>query len=60
MIRIYDLYIEDQIGTPVWLERVAEPQLQKRLLRLSYLNPGKYRVFDSKAGKFVEPFKKSE
>ena len=59
MIRIYDLYKEDPIGTPIWLESVAESQLQKRLLRLFYLNPGKYRVFDSKAGKFVEPFKKS-
>lgn len=59
MVRIYDVYPEDQIGTPIWVERVAESQLQKRLLRLSYLKPGKYRAFDSKAGKFVEPFKKS-
>jgi len=60
VIRIYDLYREDRMGTPIWVERVAESQLQKRLLRLSYLKPGKYRVFDSKAGTFIEPFKKSE
>jgi hypothetical protein len=59
MVRIYDLYREDQMGTPIWLERVAESELQKRLLRLSFLKPGKYRVYDSKAGKFVETFKQS-
>ena len=60
MSKIYDLFKEDPIGTPVWVENVDESQLKKRLLKLSYLKPGKYRVFDSELGKFVEEsFKKS-
>jgi hypothetical protein len=59
MSKIYDLFKEDPIGNPIWAERVDESQLKKRLLKLSYIKPGNYRVFDSEAGKFVEPFKKS-
>ena len=58
MSKIYDLFKEDPIGTPVWIETVDESQLKNRLLKLSYLKPGKYRVFDSQASKFVEPFQK--
>ena len=59
MSKIYDLFKEDQTGTPIWVEKVDESQLKKRLLKLSYMKPGKYRVFDSVAGKFVEPSQKS-
>jgi hypothetical protein len=59
MPKRYDLFREDPIGTPIWVENVDESQLKERLLKLSYLKPGKYRVFDSEAGKFVEPSKKS-
>ena len=59
MPKVYDVFKEDQIGTPIWVENVDESQLKKRLLKLSYLKPGKYRVFDAEAGKFVEPPRKS-
>ena len=59
MDKNYDLFKEDAIGTPVWIETVAPAQLKNRLMKLTYLRPGRYLVYDSTVGKFVEPFKKS-
>jgi hypothetical protein len=59
MDKNYDLFKEDEIGTPVWIETVTQAHLKSRLMKLTYLKPGKYLIYDSAAGAFVEPFKKS-
>jgi hypothetical protein len=59
MDKAYDLFKEDAIGTPIWVETVGQAQLNNRLLKLSFLKPGKYLIYDSAIGKFVEPFNQS-
>jgi hypothetical protein len=55
----YELFKEDEIGTPTWVETVGEAQLKNRLMKLTALKPGKYLIYDPRMGEFVEPFKKS-
>ena len=60
MTRSYDLFKEDEIGTPIWVETVIGlHDLKKRLMKLTALKPGRYRIYDPTEAQFVEPFKKS-
>jgi hypothetical protein len=57
MIQAYDLFKEDERGTRIFVETViGMHQAKKRLMKLTSLKPGKYRIYDPTEARFVEPF----
>jgi hypothetical protein len=60
MSETYDLFKEDDTGAPIFIETVVgRHQVKKRLMKLSALKPGTYRIYDPAERKFVEPFTNS-
>jgi hypothetical protein len=56
----YDLFKDDELGAPIWVEAVeGRHQVKKRLSKLKALRPGTYRIYDQAQRRFVEPFTQS-
>jgi hypothetical protein len=60
MSETYDLFKEDDTGAPIFIETVVgRHQVKKRILKLTSLKPGRYRIYDPTQRRFVEPFSQS-
>lgn len=56
----YDIFREHSNGSFVWIESVEDVAAAKQRLEILAVNqPGIYRLWDSVARKFVNPFAKS-
>jgi len=60
MLTPYDLFRNDDTGSPIWVGTAEDMNSAKaRLAQLVTVKPGIYQIYDSRNAKFIEALERS-